>query len=217
MAQKRLQAFLLILAVCGASQCAASTPAPSFTISASNVTMPSSGAVVVPFKLTSVNGFAGTLTVGCTAPAEPATVKAPFCDEGGPLLAYTLAANATTSGSFTILAIQPNPTPLTAAAIPPGRSTGSRWALTGGVLLALGLRRKAARALARRRLTVGLLAVLVSGMCVAGMCGCGGSPTLTPGVYVFTFTANAGEGSTNVSQSASTTASVTVPAGIATK
>ena len=41
------------------------TPAPSFTISASNVTMPSSGTVPIPFTLTSVNGFAGMVSVTC--------------------------------------------------------------------------------------------------------------------------------------------------------
>jgi hypothetical protein len=41
----------------------AATPAPSFTISATNVAMPLSGIVSIPFTLTSVNGFVGSVAV----------------------------------------------------------------------------------------------------------------------------------------------------------
>jgi len=95
---------------CGlcAAQVPAATPAPSFTISATNVAMPLSGIVSIPFTLTSVNGFVGSVAVLCIEPTVAGSVhEGPYCDQGGPLMAYPLTANGTTTGSIMIVAIKP--------------------------------------------------------------------------------------------------------------
>ncbi len=186
------------------------TPAPSFTISASNVTMPSSGTVPIPFTLTSVNGFAGMVSVTCAAPTEPMGVNAPYCEQGGPVLAYTLAADGTATGSISIVAIEPNPVPLATRSSLARRHEGVSWALAGFLVMGIGLRRKRARQFTRIALAVGMMAALAG----IGLCGCGGPPTLTPGAYVFTFNATSVSTPTIM---ASATSTVTVPAGIVTK
>ncbi len=187
------------------------TPAPSFTISASNVTMPSSGTVPIPFTLTSVNGFAGMVSVTCVAPTEPMGVTAPYCDQGGPVLAYTLAADGTATGSISIIAIEPNPVPLATRSGLARHSEGSSWAMAGLLVIGIGLRRKRARQLTGVSLGVGVMIVLAG----IGLCGCGGPPTLTPGAYVFKLKATSV--SITPSMTASTTSTITVPAGIVTK
>ena len=195
------------------SLCAAQvpTPAPSFTISASNVTMPSSGTVSIPFTLTSVNGFVGSVSVLCIEPTVAGSVhEGPYCDQGGPLMAYTLVANGTTTGSITIVAIKPNPVPLASKSSLVGHGRGVSWALACALILGLGLKRKSVL----RRSNVALAVFLLLGLAGLGICGCGGPPTLMPGAYPFML--NATSVSTNPSLYASTSVTVTVPAGIVT-
>jgi hypothetical protein len=61
--------FLTIIAGLGSGQAQSATPA--FTISASNTTMPASGMGAIPFTLTSVNGFAGSVVVGLVLRVSP--------------------------------------------------------------------------------------------------------------------------------------------------
>ena len=111
-----------------AAQLPAVAPAPSFTISATNVTMPSSGSVAIAFTLTSVNGFVGSVAVDCIAPTEPAGVKAPFCEDYGPVRAFPLTADGTATGSYEVVAIPPLTYPAARGANPlkhgPGRELG---------------------------------------------------------------------------------------------
>jgi hypothetical protein len=194
-----------------AAQAPAVAPAPSFTISASNVTMPSSGMVAIPFTLTSVNGFAGSVAVLCVEPTVVGSInRGPYCDQGGPLMAYTLVADGTTTGSVTIVAIKPNPVPLASKSSLIGHGRGASWALACALILGLGLKRKSVLRLSR----IALAVFLLMGLAGFGICGCGGPPTLTPGTYPFML--NATSVSTNPSLYASTTATVTVPAGIVT-
>ena len=201
--------FALVSAACAVGM--APTPAPSFTISASNVTMPLSGTVAIPFTLTSVNGFAGPVAVLCGEPTVPGSINlGPYCDQGGPLMAYTLVANGTTTGSITIVAIPPNPVPLASKASVVGDGRGASWAVACALILGLGLRRKSVLRLSR----VALAVFLLMGLAGLGICGCGGPPTLTPGTYLFDL--NATSVSANPMLYASTTATVAVPAGIVT-
>jgi len=202
---------LIVFLALGSRISSAQTPAPtpSFTLSAANVTMPSSGVVQIPFTLTSVNGFAGSVGVLCVEPTIPGSVnKGPYCDQGGPLMAYTLAANGTTTGSISIVAIQPNPVPLTTKSSLAGHEAS--WALAGALVLGFGLRRKRMLRFSR----VSLAAFLLIGLAGLGIFGCGGPPTLTPGTYNFML--NATSVSANPALYATTTATVTVPAGIVT-
>ena len=52
---------------------------PSFTISATNVTLPSSGDGSIPFVLTSVDGYVGTVAVSCPEVNAPAGARIPYC------------------------------------------------------------------------------------------------------------------------------------------
>ncbi len=212
MTRSKVLSYLVVLSALAPPVCSARVPAPapSFTISASNVTMPSSGTVTIPFKLTSVNGFTGTVAVNCTAPTVPAGVKAPYCEDGGPIMAYTLTADGTTTGSMTIVASEPNPVPLVSGSSLVGRNEGAVWALAGILILRIGLPRKRTRRFPRVSLAVGMILALAG----IGICGCGGPPTLTPGAYPFTLNANSV--SITPALTASATATVTVPAGIVT-
>lgn len=187
--------------------CAARTPTPSFTITGSNVTMPPSGTATFPFTLTSVNGFAGNISVMPAQPAVPAGVRLPYLEIPGPVHAFVLTANGTTTGTFGILAAIPVPVPVRWN-LPPRPDLGERaiWSLAGALLLGVGLRKK--RALATHLL-------LAAGMLVGltAISACGGQPTLTPGTYTYTLTATEVN---NTSATANTTVTVTVPPGIVT-
>lgn len=204
---------LLILApsLCNAQH--AVPPTPTFTISATNVTMPSSGTVSIPFVLTSVNGFAGQLIVSCTPPTESASVRLPYIDLGGPVFAFTLTANGTAPGSISLQAKKPPVVYVPARMnlpVRPGHHRRATWSLASVFLLGIGLRKRKAWA-ARLSLAICMLIALT------GLNACGGGPTLTPGTYTYTLTASQNSPSLNLPQpSSSTTVTVTVPAGIPT-
>ena len=65
---------------------------PSFTVSAMNTTMPSSGNGSIPVTLSSVDGYAGSIVLQCPNVNAGAGARVPTCG-GGPLRAYNLAAN----------------------------------------------------------------------------------------------------------------------------
>lgn len=186
-------------------------PAPSFTISAPNVTMASSGTSSISFTLTSVNGFAGTLIVGITQPTVPAGTKLPYLEEGGPARDYPLVANGTATGSFGALSAVPVPEPVKFN-LPNRHAHGEavRWKLAGIFILGLGFLRKRSRTSTRLSLALCMLIALT------GISACGGPPTLTPGTYTYTLTATELTPSV-LSPSASTTMTVTVMPGIVTK
>jgi hypothetical protein len=178
-------------------------PAPSFTISASNVTMSSGSTSYIPFTLTSVNGFAGTLVMGITPPSPPAGVRLPYLEIGGPARDYVLTANGTLTGSLGVLSAIPVPVPVRWNI--KGHGERAIWSVAGALLLGLGLRRR--RALATH---LSLAVAILIGL--TGMSACGGPPTLTPGIYTYTLTAS----ENNTALSASTQVTVTVPSGIVT-
>jgi hypothetical protein len=154
---------------------------PSFTISATNVTMPSSGDGSIPFVLTSGDGYVGTVAVQCPEVNAPAKAKIPDCG-GGPALAFNLTANEMVKGNL-VLTPYGVPVPLTA----------------GALLVGLALRRRKA---GWTTLTLSLAGTLASLGEVAG-CGTAG---MTPGTYAYTITAT--DAKTNLV--VSTTANVTV-------
>jgi hypothetical protein len=210
MLRNKAVSCLIVLSALVSPACAAGmpAPAPSFTISASNVTMPESGMVAIPITFTSVNGFAGSVAVSCNPPTVAAGVRAPFCQGGGPVMAYPLSANGTATGNVGIVAIPLNVEAAAIASSAKHRQEGS-WALAGVLMLGIGLRRLS------RRVARAMLAIVGMGVIATGLSGCGGPPTLTPGSYVFTLNANSVDTTTPLTASA--TATVTVPAGIVTK
>jgi hypothetical protein len=201
--------FLVIGSGLGSGYAQSSTP--GFTISASNATMPTSNAGAIPFTLTSVNGFAGMVSVGC-GPANPPTGSIlPQCNYTGdviPAPPYTLPANGTVTGSLNLVAYIPpcsNPCPVK---LQPGpRHRGAVYAALAAVLL-LGI-------CFRRRARWPGLMLLFLGILAGVSCGTGNHSTLTPGTFAYTVSAM--EITTNTpTQTVSTTVNVMVPAGIPT-
>jgi hypothetical protein len=182
-------------------------PAPSFTISATNITMPLTGGGLIPYSVTSVNGFVGSVSISEDLPSVPAGVLVPVF-EGGPVVPpIVLTANSTVKGSVGIYAAIFNVA--SKRNIPkPGRAAS--WAMAGALMLGLGLRRRRGRwsgpGVARLLMVAGVLIGLTS------ISGCGSkAKTLTPGTYTYTITAT--DVSNNTS-SVSTTVQVTVPPGV---
>jgi hypothetical protein len=194
----RLLAFLMFIPCLSGAQ-----TTPSLTLQANNVTMPSSGAGSIPVSLISVNGFAGTIYLSCTAPIEAAGVRVPIC-ETGPAVGVVLSANATVQESVLLVASAPVPTPVKFN-LPEYRG-GVGLGLAGTLMLGLRLRRRRARRFARVYLSVALLAGLTA------LGACAGSPnTLTPGNYTYTLAATK-QG--DAAPSASAAVTVIVPSGI---
>jgi hypothetical protein len=158
--------------------------APGFTISATNAIMPSSGNGAIPFTLTSVDGYAGTVAVSCPEVNAPEGARVPYCG-GGPLIAHPLTADQAFAGNL----------PLTPYGVPVPLAAGAL--LTG---LAFRRRRKAGST----RLAL-VVACTLAGL--GELAGCaGGNSGMTPGNYTYTITAT--DTKTNVV--VSTTANVTV-------
>jgi hypothetical protein len=156
---------------------------PSFTISATNVIMPSSGDGSIPFVLTSVDGYVGTVAVSCPEVNAPTGARIPDCG-GGPVFALNLTADEKATGN---LVLTPYGVPVPLA--------------SGALLIGLALRR---RKIGWPTLALVLACTLAS---LGEVVGCGsGTSGMTPGTYAYTLTAT--DAKTNVV--VSTTANVTV-------
>ena len=208
--------------ISGSSVGRAQGATPTFTVTANNLTMPSSGTGSIAFTLTSLNGWAGTVVMNCAPTNPPAGAIVPDCGYEGsglqPVQDYPLAANGTATGSLSLVAeITPcNPCPASLQIQPrrqgvPGHRRPVSLALAGALVLALGLRRRAARWLT---LTL-LLACMLAGLAGIGACGNNGK-TLTPGIYAYTITAYGTPTGMTLTQTETTTVSITVPSGIPT-
>jgi hypothetical protein len=215
MTRNKALSCLVVLLTLAPGLCAAQPPAPTpgFTISASNITMSSSN-TSIPFTLTSVNGFTGSVAVSCTPPNPPAGVNEPECGNFGPATGpIVLTANGTATGAVALLAYKPLPTPTVSRLNHLGHGRGTSWALAGVLMLGLGSLRKRSRTKRSHLFTHLSLAV---GMLIGltGITACGGPETLTPGTYSYTLTATQVALPLPPNPSVSTTATVTVPAGI---
>ena len=198
---------VVLLSFCSVVGWAKAPPAaPSFTITASPYTMPSSGDGAIPFTLTSIGGFEGTVLVTCTSPNPPVGVREPRCGyNGGPAMGgFDLTANGTATGYENIEAIYPLPAHEVSRLNHPESRNAARWALAGVLMLGLGLRRKKARQ---------FFSLLILAGVFMGMTACAGPETLTPGVYAYTLTAQS-VGQDIPSFVVSTMVNVTVPRGI---
>jgi hypothetical protein len=199
--------FTISFVVSGSPSLAAT---PGFTITGTNVTMSSStssGTGSATFTLTSVNGYTGSVRVGCAPPTPPAGVKLPYCSDGYPTAGavpvqppITLTANEVVTGTVPFYnAPVPcsNPCPVS---LPRRGSHGlaSGLALAGALLLGLGFRRRIPRWLTLTSLALCALFALT------GMSACANNNVVTPGTYAFTISA------TDVSTSVSVTTSVNV-------
>jgi hypothetical protein len=197
----------LVAIILGAGCASAPGATPSFTVTATNVTMPPNpgpckgscpttwGNTVV--TATSVNGYTGTLFLQCAASNPPAGVKLPLCSmPAAP--AITLTATEPSTATMLLIPFGQVPPPLPTSTQHRGGADGP-VALAGALLLVLGFRRRTRRWLMLTLIAAGTLAG------VAGVSACGGSSRMGP--YPFTITAT--DNATHVSTS--TMFEVTVP------
>jgi hypothetical protein len=200
----RHRLFAATLLIAFSAGIAVAQASPSFTISATNITMSTSDASI-PFTLTSIDGYAGSVTVGCKPPNVSAGVYLPYCGLGGAAgsgSTVTLKANATVSGD---MSLHTQPYPAAARLHLPGYAADAAWAFAGVFLLAFGSGRRRIRRLSILLLSVGIMAGLT------WLTGCGGNNPndLTPGTYIYTLNAVDANNLT-----VSTTVKVTILSGI---
>lgn len=186
------------LAMTGSQALAAGT----FTVSASNVTMPHSGAVTSSYTVTAVP-LTGTLVLNCVYSGPTTTAKIPICNHG-PAQSKPVTSGDTVTGEITFY---PWGVPVPANhRREPARTAALGLALAGGLLMGFGLRRRARRWIAP---------ALLAGAALAGaaaLSGCSSANSMTPGTYTYTVSAvnNAG-GPAVLTIMAKTTITATVP------
>lgn len=211
--------LICLLSLCiialGASDASAFAATPSFTITAKNTTMPSTGLGLIAFTLTAVDGYQGGVEVGCTPPTHPSGTNIPACTApepyGAPVPFYVQLTPEmpVVNQSVYLYAL-----PASIANGEDARSNHSgpegsiRWAMAGVLVLGLGFGGRKGQWAAHLLLACALLVGLTA------MTACGGNiphyPTLTPGSYTYTVWAIG----TTPDFSAKTTVTVTVPPGI---
>lgn len=206
----RCLAFVVLFAFLS-GRAKATTPAPGFTISTTNITLPISGSGNIPITLSSVNGYTGLVIIGCTTSSPLPGVLEPYCDPphfGAALSLDLSASEPTVTGNIPITSL---PEPVANSRVSrPGLENTAGWALAGVLMLGLGLPPR------RGRRPTLLLLVVVSLIGLVGISACadGGSSnheTLTPGTYTYTIRA----ADQSIPQNSATTiVNVTVPPGI---
>jgi hypothetical protein len=156
----------------------AQSPAPTFTITTSNVSLSPTGTGSIPYTLTSVNGYIGTVVLNCGAPVVPAGVRIPYCGSA-PVVSYTLTANQVVTGNFPLYG--------NVVTLPGGLIASHNPMLAiffiVALLSGLTLRRHTAR-----RLTLPLFLAVLAALCCTT--GCGNIPQgFTPGTYTYVVSA----------------------------
>jgi hypothetical protein len=204
---RRVSVFLVpVLGLgCGFSgERALAAGAPVFAVTATNVTMPSTGNGSSQYTVTAIPST-GTLVVTCQYAGATTTAKIPNCSYG-PLVAIPVTAGQTVTGTVYFYPYN-SVVPLGQHRTRPGTShvPAGGLALAGALLLGLGFRRRGWRWLS--------LCVFAAGaLSVAGITACGNSNGMTPGTYPYTISAdNEANPMTPLGQGVSTTIYVTVP------
>lgn len=188
---------LLLACSSGVGGALASAATPSFTISATNVTMPAAGNGSIPFTLTSVNGYSGIIGFTCTAMNRLAEARLPTCIGSTNI---SLAGNQTADSECVLIPPGGVIPPSTADLLHSPNRRGLGVALAGALLLAFRIRQRT-RWLALTLFAMGTIAG------VAGISSCGGNGNpMTPGTYTYAIT---GTDTTGMLQNA--TAQVTIP------
>jgi hypothetical protein len=191
------------LALCSnVSSLRAIPAAPSFAVSATNVTMPLSQSQYgsSTFTLTSVNGYTGGPQVTCAAINPPAEAKLPTCYQHG--LMPALPANGTLNGEILFIAPGQTPPPEPAGLLHRPGHAAAGMVLAAMLFFGFRVRRRAARWLTLALFAIGAL----GGLAAISACG-GNGNSMTPGVYSYQVTAT----DANSGNTASATISVTIP------
>lgn len=172
---------------------------PEFVVTATNVTMPASGQGITHYTVSAIP-MTGTLNVTCQYAGAAGAARIPTCSYGPVQAPAPVTAGQTITGTFFFYPYG-SPIPLSMRRTSLAPAAGLALA---GMLLGLGLRRKA-----RHWLVLAGLAVWT----VAGISACsGGMNGMTPGTYQYTISADdESGGNTPLGEQATTTISVTVP------
>jgi hypothetical protein len=171
----------LLAVSCLPSNARALMAPPPIAITASNLTMPSSGNGTSQYTITNIPA-AGTVTIGCLYTGVPTTAKIPECTYPTPLVSVT--AGQTLTGTIDFYPFGASvPMGLHKTQHGSGRLSAAGLAMAGALMLGFGFQRRTQRWLAMVLLAAGALAGL------AGISACGGvSNAMTPGTYQYTIT-----------------------------
>jgi hypothetical protein len=198
---RSISVFLQVLvASCLGSASATALASNEFAISATDVTMPSSGTGSTKYTVTEIP-MTGTLNVSCQYAGSVKDAKVPTCTYGPLHSPVPVNAGQTLTGTIDFYPY--------GSAIPldphrSGRAAAAGLALAGALMLGFGLRRGTRRWLALLLLTFGSMAGMM------GISACAGPGT--PGTYQYTLTAdNESGGLTPLGAAVTTTINVTVP------
>jgi hypothetical protein len=151
----------------------AQSPAPTFTLTTSNVTVPTTGTGSIPYTLSSTNGYIGTVVVKCTAPTVPAGVSIPYCGSA-PIVSYSLTAGQVVTGNFPLYGNTVVP-----LGFMPSHNPALAIFFIVALLSGLTLRRKVAR-----RLALPLFIIVLGALSFTTGCG-STSRGFTPGTYTY--------------------------------
>ena len=173
----------------------------SFTITASNVTMPASGNGVSSYTVTGVPST-GSLIVSCEYSGPATEAKIPICSYG-PVAVYPVTAGQTFKGEVLFFPFG-SAIPAQQRAARPFSDSPAVPALAAALLIGLGIRRGSRRWL--------VMTTLIA-VALAGMSACGSNPNaMMQGTYQYTITAgNEANPNTPLGQGVSTTINVIVP------
>jgi hypothetical protein len=193
----------------GLSGAFAQTATP-YAITATNVTMPTTGYGNSQYTVSGIPG-AGTVTISCAYSGPTTVAKIPqYCGPVGAPGIPVPAGETTFSGDILFVPFGQIPPPgmgkLNGAPLPSSHLPAAGLALSGALMLGFGLRRRA-----RRWLTLVLLAAgTLAGM--TGISGCIANSPMTPGTYQYTITADWTSSSPAILSAQTTTnIEVTVP------
>ncbi|HME58436.1 MAG TPA: hypothetical protein VKF63_08855 [Terracidiphilus sp.] len=181
-----------------------------YAITATNVTMPSSGYGTSQFTVSGIPG-AGTVTIGCAYSGPVTVAKIPqFCGVVGAPGIPVPAGETTFSGNILFVPFGQVPPPgLAELRLTPhhsGHLPATALALAGALMLGFSFRRRARRWLAM------IVFATVTLVGLAGISGCIEGNVMTPGTYQYTISAAwTASGPVILSQLATTNINVTVP------
>lgn len=184
--------LLLLTLLLAALPAVAQSSAPTFTLTTGNVSLSTTGTGSIPYTLTSVDGYTGTVVVTCTAPTVPAGVSIPYCvvpssatncdptlTNPPPANICSLTANQAFPSSFSLIGDSATASSGFIASHNPLLAILFIVALLSG----LTLRRRSAR-----RLTLPLFFAVLGALCCTT--GCGSAPRgFTPGTYTYVISA----------------------------
>ncbi|MFZ1086664.1 MAG: hypothetical protein WAN35_17015 [Terracidiphilus sp.] len=177
-----VSAALPLAVACALSTTAAWAAAPP-VLTATNVTMPSSGNGTSDYTITGIPG-AGTVTIGCLFTGTISTAKIPECSAPFPIINVTAGETVTGTVPFYPFGAAV-PVGLQKAPHRSGHLQLAGLSVAGLLMLGFGFRRWARRWLVLTLLAAGTL------VGAGGVSGCVDLNTaMTPGTYQYTITAS---------------------------